>query len=147
MDSDDQRSLEQDAARYRWLKSQARQEGRDGGYVQLYTFPVVIKSEYQKINHPGLDEAIDHHLTASTNRRPKRARANSSSSTTNWISVEERLPESKDDRWSKEVIALGDAGDVFALHCMGTYWQRTEAFVNSQSTKITHWMPLIFPDD
>lgn len=64
-----------------------------------------------------------------------------------WISTESRLPESQEGKWSKEVIALGDAGDIFKLSCMGSYWQSTEAFIKSQSTKITHWMPLIYPDD
>nr|DAZ40035.1 MAG TPA: Protein of unknown function (DUF551) [Caudoviricetes sp.] len=64
-----------------------------------------------------------------------------------WISVDERLPESKEGQWSKEVIALSDTGDVFKLSCMGTYWQRTTAFIESSSSKITHWMPLIYPDD
>ncbi len=63
-----------------------------------------------------------------------------------WVSVEERLPVSQEGKWSEEVIALGDAGDIFVLSCMGTYWQRSEAFINSQSTKITHWTPLIYPD-
>lgn len=63
-----------------------------------------------------------------------------------WISVEERLPESKKDRWSVEVIALSDTGGVFKLTCMGTYWQRTQAFVDSGAEKITHWMPLVYPD-
>jgi hypothetical protein len=63
-----------------------------------------------------------------------------------WISVDDRLPESKKDRWSAEVIALSDTGDVFKLTCMGTYWQRTQAFVDSGAEKITHWMPLIYPD-
>lgn len=82
-----------------------------------------------------------------THWKPMSSPPNTKESLTLWISVDERLPESLKDRWSKEVIALGDAGDVFALHCMGSYWQRTEAFVNSQSTRITHWMPLIYPDD
>lgn len=64
-----------------------------------------------------------------------------------WISVETQLPESKEGRWSKEVIALSDTGDVFKLSCMGAYWQRTKAFIESGSSKITHWMPLIYPDD
>ena len=64
-----------------------------------------------------------------------------------WISVDERLPESKEGKWSKEVIALSDTGDVFKLSCMGSYWQRTTAFIESGSSKITHWMQLIYPDD
>lgn len=62
-----------------------------------------------------------------------------------WINVEEQLPESKEGQWSKEVIALSDTGDVFKLSCMGSYWQRSKAFMSS-STKITHWMPLIYPE-
>ncbi|EHG9340697.1 TPA: DUF551 domain-containing protein [Escherichia coli] len=64
-----------------------------------------------------------------------------------WISIECRLPESKEGQWSKEVIALSDTGDVFKLSCMGSYWQRSKAFIESGSTKITHWMPLIYPND
>ncbi|QKJ88025.1 DUF551 domain-containing protein [Paramixta manurensis] len=64
-----------------------------------------------------------------------------------WISVERQLPESKEGQWSKEVIALSDTGDVFKLSCMGSYWQRTTAFIESGSSKVTHWMPLIYPDD
>ncbi|EDY5135268.1 DUF551 domain-containing protein [Salmonella enterica subsp. enterica serovar Thompson] len=63
-----------------------------------------------------------------------------------WINVEEQLPESKEGQWSKEVIALSDTGDVFKLSCMGSYWQRSKAFIESSSTKITHWMPLIYPE-
>ncbi|ELX9580561.1 hypothetical protein SLJ66_004051 [Escherichia coli] len=57
--SEEQLSLERDAARYRWLKNKSQQEGRDGGYVQLYTFPVVIKQSYPDVNYGDLDEAID----------------------------------------------------------------------------------------
>ncbi|ANN86175.1 DUF551 domain-containing protein [Enterobacter phage Tyrion] len=64
-----------------------------------------------------------------------------------WISVDERLPESKEGQWSKDVIALSDSGDVFKLAFMGGYWQRTQAFIDSGATKVTHWMPLIYPDD
>jgi hypothetical protein len=63
-----------------------------------------------------------------------------------WISVSDRLPESKKDMWSREVIALSDTGDVFKLSCMGSYWQRSKAFIDSGSEKITHWMPLIYPE-
>lgn len=63
-----------------------------------------------------------------------------------WINVDDRLPESKEGRWSDEVIALGDSGDIFKLSCMGSYWQRSKAFIESGSTKITHWMPLIYPE-
>lgn len=64
-----------------------------------------------------------------------------------WVSVDERLPESSEGVWSKEVIALGDAGDIFKLSCMGAYWQRSKSFIESDSEKITHWMPLIYPDN
>ncbi|WP_368639074.1 DUF551 domain-containing protein [Salmonella enterica] len=43
-------------------------------------------------------------------------------------------------------MALSDTGDVFKLSCMGSYWQRSKAFIESSSTKITHWMPLIYPE-
>lgn len=57
---DSDSSMELDAARYRWLKSKAIQEGRDGGYVQLYSFPIVMKEDFsQKIAYKNLDEAID----------------------------------------------------------------------------------------
>jgi hypothetical protein len=56
-------------------------------------------------------------------------------------------PESKEGMWSKEVIALTDTGDVFKLSCMGSYWQRTKAFIDSGASKVTHWMPLNYPDD
>ncbi|MGC7969642.1 DUF551 domain-containing protein [Salmonella enterica] len=42
--------------------------------------------------------------------------------------------------------AKKDSGDVFKLSCMGSYWQRSKAFIESSSTKITHWMPLIYPE-
>ncbi|WP_348971551.1 hypothetical protein, partial [Escherichia coli] len=54
-----------------------------------------------------------------------------------WINVEHRLPESKEGMWSKEVIALTDTGDVFKLSCMGSYWQRTKAFIDSGASKVT----------
>ncbi|EJJ4490655.1 DUF551 domain-containing protein [Salmonella enterica] len=64
-----------------------------------------------------------------------------------WISVDVSLPESKEGIWSKEVIALTDTGDVFKLSCMGSYWQRTKAFIDSGASKVTHWIPLNYPDD
>ncbi|MCU1787741.1 DUF551 domain-containing protein [Pectobacterium polaris] len=64
-----------------------------------------------------------------------------------WISVDDLLPESQKDTWSKDVIALSDSGDVFRLACMGDYWQRTQAFIDSGANKITHWMPLIYPTE
>lgn len=36
-----------------------------------------------------------------------------------WINVNDRLPESQERRWSEDVIALGDSGDVFKLACQG----------------------------
>lgn len=63
-----------------------------------------------------------------------------------WINVDVRIPENQKDKWSKDVIALSDTGDVFRLACMAGYWQRTKAFVESGSSKITHWMPLVYPD-
>ncbi|MEX1839115.1 DUF551 domain-containing protein [Enterobacter cloacae] len=66
---------------------------------------------------------------------------------TDWISVDDHNPENREGRWSEDVIALSDTGDVFRLACMGGYWQRTQAFIDSGATKITHWMPLIYPDD
>jgi hypothetical protein len=62
-----------------------------------------------------------------------------------WISCSERLPESTAETWSKDVIALSDTGDVFRLACQGSYWQRTKAFIQSGSEKVTHWQPLPQP--
>lgn len=59
-----------------------------------------------------------------------------------WISVKDRLPESAPARWSKDVIAMSDTGEVFRLACNGEYWQRTMSFINSDSMKITHWVPM-----
>lgn len=52
-------NLEKDSARYQYLKSRARQEGRDGGYVQIYTLPTFLKSEPSNVMHSDLDECID----------------------------------------------------------------------------------------
>ena len=64
-----------------------------------------------------------------------------------WISVEDRLPESSDGRWSKDVIALCDNGEVFRLACMGDYWQGSTAFIESGADRVTHWMPLPDPPE
>lgn len=40
-----------------------------------------------------------------------------------WISVDDHTPENQEGKWSKDVIALSDTGDVFRLACMGGYWQ------------------------
>lgn len=58
-----------------------------------------------------------------------------------WISVEDGLPESKPDTWSDPVIALADNGEIFQLSCMGAYWQRSSAFVDSGATKVVGWIP------
>ncbi len=63
-----------------------------------------------------------------------------------WISVDDRLPDNQADKWSEDVIALSDLGDVFRLACMGGYWQRSHAFIDSGAEKVTHWMPLVYPD-
>lgn len=63
-----------------------------------------------------------------------------------WIDCRVELPKNLEGHWSKEVIALSDSGDVFRLACMGGYWQRTKAFIDSGATKITHWMPLEYPE-
>lgn len=47
------------AARYRWLKKHARQEGRDGGWCQVVTFGNVDISDGRTFNHRTLDAAID----------------------------------------------------------------------------------------
>ncbi len=52
-------STEKDASRYQYLKSVARQEGRDGGYVQVYTLPIFLKSAPHYATHASLDECID----------------------------------------------------------------------------------------
>jgi len=59
-----------------------------------------------------------------------------------WIKCTERLPESEPYTWSKPVAAISNLGDVFQLKCMGDYWQRSAAFVDSGAQEITHWMPL-----
>lgn len=64
-----------------------------------------------------------------------------------WVSVDDHTPENQEGRWSEDVIALSDTGDVFRLACMSGYWQRTQAFIDSGATKVTHWMPLVYPDD
>lgn len=64
-----------------------------------------------------------------------------------WISAENRLPESTGEQWSQDVIALCDNGEVFRLACMGDYWQRSAAFIESGATRVTHWMPLPDPPE
>lgn len=61
---------------------------------------------------------------------------------TGWIFCEDRLPFSNPDKWSEPVAAVSDLGEVFQLSCMGTYWQRSRAFVDSGAAKIVKWMPL-----
>lgn len=58
-----------------------------------------------------------------------------------WISVEDRLPESKPGMWSDPVIALADNGEIFELSCMSTYWNRSSAFIDSGAEKVIAWMP------
>lgn len=62
-----------------------------------------------------------------------------------WINAKHEVPYNKPLLWSNEVIALSDTGDVFKLACMGGYWQRTQEFLDSGSTKIIGWMPLPEP--
>lgn len=62
-----------------------------------------------------------------------------------WISCNERMPENQNGKYSDPVIALADSGQVFTLSCMGNYWQRTRAFIDSGATKVTHWQPLNLP--
>lgn len=64
-----------------------------------------------------------------------------------WIKCSERLPESKCGCWSKEVAAVSNLGDVFKLSCMGDYWQRSKAFVDSGAEEITHWISLPAPSE
>ena len=59
-----------------------------------------------------------------------------------WVSVGNKLPESQKDQWSDPVIALADNGEIFKLSCMGSYWQRSGAFVDSGAQEITDWMPI-----
>lgn len=61
-----------------------------------------------------------------------------------WIRCSERMPRCEQGKWSKDVIALSDTGEVFRLACQGEYWQRTSAFVKSGSEKVVAWMP--FPE-
>lgn len=60
----------------------------------------------------------------------------------NWISVKDRLPESSKGKWSRDVIALCDNGNVYRLAVMGDYWQRSQEFIASGAESVTHWMPL-----
>lgn len=62
-----------------------------------------------------------------------------------WIKCSERMPENFPGRWSKEVSAVSNLGDLFKISSMDGYWQRSRAFVESGATSITHWMPL--PED
>lgn len=62
-----------------------------------------------------------------------------------WISVEDDLPDSDREMWSRPVIAPADNGEVFRLSCMGRYWQRSGAFEASGASEITHWMPFLEP--
>lgn len=64
-----------------------------------------------------------------------------------WISCNERMPENENGKYSDPVIALADSGQAFTLSCMGNYWQRTRAFIDSGATKVTHWQPLNVPQD
>lgn len=61
--------------------------------------------------------------------------------TARWIDVGDRLPESKPDMWSEPVIALADNMKIFELSCMGSYWQRSKAFVDSGAQKVICWIP------
>lgn len=67
--------------------------------------------------------------------------ANSPEIPDGWISCSERMPENNPGKWSIPVAVLTDTGDVFKLSCMGGYWQRTQAFIDSGG-RITHWMSL-----
>ncbi len=62
-----------------------------------------------------------------------------------WISCRDKMPECLPDKWSAEVAAVSDLGDVFQLSCMGGYWQRTRAFIASGATEIVKWLPLDAP--
>jgi hypothetical protein len=62
--------------------------------------------------------------------------------TVRWIDAEDRLPESEPDTWSHPVIALADNFEIFELSCMGNYWQRSKAFVDSGAEKVICWIPL-----
>lgn len=58
-----------------------------------------------------------------------------------WIECRLRMPENNFGKWSTPVAVLTDTGDVFKLSCMGGYWQRTQALIDSGG-RITHWMSL-----
>jgi hypothetical protein len=62
-----------------------------------------------------------------------------------WIPCSVAMPHNEPGLWSKEVVALSNLGDVFKLSAMGGYWQRTQAFVDSGASSVTHWMAL--PDE
>lgn len=59
-----------------------------------------------------------------------------------WISCKDKLPTNEPDKWSEYVIALSDTGDVFRLSCINGHWQRTMAFIESGSTKVTDWISM-----
>lgn len=64
-----------------------------------------------------------------------------------WIKCSDKLPNSEPGRWSEDVIALSDIGDVFRLACTGSYWQRTGSFIESGSNEVVAWMPLPEPPE
>jgi hypothetical protein len=66
--------------------------------------------------------------------------------TMKWINVNDALPECQPGKWSKDVIVLTKELNVYRLAIQGDIWQRTRSFVEDGNTEVTHWMPLIYPD-
>lgn len=68
-----------------------------------------------------------------------------------WVSVDDRLPESSNGEWSKPVIALCDCGIVYHLSHFkgdeGDCWQRTSSFANNESSRVMYWMELNLPEE
>jgi hypothetical protein len=66
-------SLRADAERYRWIKANARLEGRDGGMSEHYRLPSVDRSNcgcpglYPAFHFPDLDAAIDAAISSPEN--------------------------------------------------------------------------------
>jgi len=49
-----------------------------------------------------------------------------------------RPPDSKPGKWSKEVVAITNLGNLFKLTCIGGYWQRPAAMVEGE--KVAWWI-------
>ena len=67
-----------------------------------------------------------------------------------WISAEDRLPESNEGYWSSMVEAKCNLGFIYNLSYFNGSdsgcWQRTSSFVRRASDKIVQWRLLIHED-